>query len=368
MKSLLIVLSMIAFSLSSINCKKKAKTQPQEPPSSAEIDIKVLSNNLSQPWELVWGPDNFIWMTERGGNVSRVDPANGKVTRIAQIQEVVSRGEGGLLGMALHPDFSSVPEVFLAYNYLKGGDYVEKIVKFRYNGSSLVDPVILLDNITANTYHDGCRLLISQDKKLFISTGDAGNQPLSQDLKSVNGKLLRLNLDGSIPADNPFSGSAIWSLGHRNAQGLVFANGKLYSSEHGPNTDDEFNILQKGRNYGWPDVQGFCDRSDEKAFCTQHNVVEPLKAWTPTIAVCGIDFYNNDLIPQWKNSVLMTTLKDQTLYQLKLNAAGDAVEETREILRATYGRLRDVCVAPDGKVYVATGNGSDDKILVISKK
>lgn len=365
MKLLIILFSVSVFVLSAANCKK-SKTQNQV--SEAEIEIKVLTQGLSQPWELIWGPDNFIWMTERDGKVSRVDPATGNATIIADIDEVVSRGEGGLLGMALHPDFSTVPEVFLAFNYLKAGEYTEKVLKYTYNGTVLVNPVILLDNIEASNIHNGSRLLISPDKKLFISTGDAANQPSSQDMNSVNGKILRLNLDGSVPGDNPFAGNAIWSLGHRNAQGLVFANNTLYSSEHGAGSDDEFNIINKGKNYGWPDVEGFCDESDERSFCAQHNVVEPLKAWTPTLAVCGIDFYNNDQIPQWKNSVLMTTLKDNTLYQLKLNTAGDKVEEMKEILRGTYGRLRDVCVAPDGKVYVATGNGNNDKIIVISKK
>ena len=368
MKKLAIVLSAVAISLLSFNCKEKAQTQDQTPTADAEIEFKVVASNLSQPWELVWGPDNFIWMTERNGRISRVDPASGNVTEIADIQEVESRGEGGLLGMVLHPDFSTSPDVFVAYNYSKGGNYIEKVVRFKYDGTSLVQPLILLDNIGANSFHNGSRLLISQDRKLFITTGDAGNQPFSQDMKSVNGKILRLNLDGSIPADNPFPGSAIWSFGHRNAQGLVSVNNILYSSEHGPNTNDEFNIIQKGRNYGWPSVEGFCDEGAEKDFCAQHNAVEPLKAWTPTIAVCGIDFYNSDLIPQWKNSVLMTTLKDQTLYLLKLNATGDKVDEVKEIIRGTYGRLSDVCVAPDGKVYVATGNGSNDQIVVISKK
>lgn len=368
MKTLIILLSVLAFSMTTISCKKKNPAQSQEPPSDAVVDIKVLANGLTQPWELVWGPDNFIWMTERDGKVSRVDPASGKVTLVAQLPEVVSRGEGGLLGMALHPDFAASPEVFLAYDYVKGGNYTEKIVRYKYNGTTLTDPLILLDNIEANTFHNGCRLLISPDKKLFITTGDAGDQPSAQDQKSVNGKILRLNLDGSVPADNPFPGSPVWSLGHRNAQGLVFSNNILYSSEHGPDSNDEFNIIQKGKNFGWPDVGGFCDESNEKTFCTEHGVIEPLKAWTPTIAVCGIDYYNNDLIPQWKNSVLMCTLKDQTLYQLKLNAAGTQVESAAEIFRGTYGRLRDVCVAPDGKVYVASGNGNDDKIIVISKK
>lgn len=367
MKPLIILLSAIAVSLSSYNCKEKAQTQVQTPPTKAEINIEVLTNNLSQPWELAWGPDNFIWMTERGGRVSRVDPSSGVITVVANIQEVVSRGEGGLLGMALHPDFATTPQVFLSYNYTKNGTYTEKVVRYRYNGTTLVDPVTLLDNIAASSIHNGCRLLISQDRKLFITTGDASNQPLSQNLQSINGKVLRLNLDGSIPSDNPFPGSAVWSLGHRNAQGLVFAGDKLYSSEHGPSSDDEFNVIQKGRNYGWPDVKGFCDEN-EKDFCTRHKVVEPLEAWSPTLAVCGIDYYNNDLIPQWKNSILMTTLKDNTLYQLKLSPSGDKVDEITEIIRGIYGRLRDVCVAPDGKVYVATGNGSNDQIISISKK
>jgi glucose/arabinose dehydrogenase len=368
MKSLAILLSALAISLGSFSCKEKAQPQVPAPPTIAEIDSKVLTSNLSQPWELVWGPDNFIWMTERGGRVSRVDPASGVVTVVSTLSEVSSRGEGGLLGMALHPNFGSVPEVFLGYNYLKNGSYTEKVVKYKYDGRSLVDPVVLLDNIAANSFHNGCRLLISKDKKLFITTGDAGNQPLSQSMNSVNGKVLRLNLDGSIPVDNPFPQSAVWSLGHRNAQGLVLAGDRLYSSEHGPDSDDEFNLIQKGRNYGWPAVKGFCDENDEKTFCTQNNIVEPLKAWSPTLAVCGIDYYDKDLIPQWKNSILMTTLKDNTLYQLKLSTSGDKVDETNEIIRGTYGRLRDVCVAPDGKVYIATGNGSNDQIIVISKK
>jgi aldose sugar dehydrogenase len=364
---LLFSLLLVVLSLSASNCKK-SKSKNQAPPSNAEIDIKVLTSDLTNPWELVWGKDNFIWMTERGGKISRVDPATGKAVAIVTINEVVSRGEGGLLGMALHPDFDKTPEVFVVYNYTKSGAYLEKVVKYSYNGTVLVNPVILLDNIPANTFHNGCRLLISPDLKLYISTGDAGNQPSAQDINSVSGKILRINLDGSIPADNPFPGNPVWSFGHRNAQGLVFVNDKLYSSEHGPDSDDEINLIEKKQNFGWPDVKGFCNENSEKAFCQANTVVEPLYAWTPTIAVCGLDYYNNEQIPQWKNSLILATLKDNTLYQLKLNDSGSKIEELREIIRGTYGRLRDVCVAPDGKVYVSTSNGSNDKIIVISKK
>jgi glucose/arabinose dehydrogenase len=342
-------------------CKKDDKT----PATPVGLSDGVLTENLTHPWEIVWGPDDHIWMTERGGRVSRVNPQTGDVIPLITINDVKSQGEGGLLGMALHPAFSSTPQVFVAYNYDQTGSYREKVVRYTYDGHSLVNPVTILDNIAAANIHNGCRLLITGDK-LFVSTGDAANQSLPQNTSSVNGKILRLNLDGSIPSDNPMAGNPVWSYGHRNAQGLVFANNLLYSSEHGPNSDDEINIIEKGRNYGWPDVKGFCD-GGEQSFCSSHNVLEPLKAWTPTIAVSGMDYYDKDLLPQWKHSLLVTTLKNSRLMQLKLNGTHNAITETNEFFTNKYGRMRDVCISPDGKVYICTGNGNNDKIVEISK-
>jgi len=209
---------------------------------------------------------------------------------------------------------------------------------------------------------------ITPDLKLFITTGDASDQSRPQNLNSVNGKILRLNLDGTIPSDNPIPGSPVWSYGHRNAQGLVFANHIMYNSEHGPDTDDEINIIEKNRNYGWPNVRGFCDQSGEQNFCSSHNVKEPIKAWTPTAAVCGLDYYNSNLIPQWKNSLLCVALKNARLYQMKLNGSFNAITETNEFFTNVFGRLRDICTAPDGKVYFCTSNGGNDKIVVVSRK
>lgn len=269
--------------------------------------------------------------------------------------------------MVLHPDFAATPHVFVAYNYNSGG-YKEKVVRFTFTGTSLINPVTVIENISASSIHNGCRLLITPDLKLFITTGDASNQALPQNTAMVNGKILRLNLDGTIPSDNPVAGNPYWSFGHRNPQGLVFANNILYSSEHGPSSDDEINIIEKGRNYGWPNVPGFCDAGTEQTFCTANNVKEPLKAWTPTIAVCGLDFYNNDLIPQWKNSLLMVALKESRLYQLKLDAAHTSIASTTEFFAGTYGRMRDVCISPGGKVYICTSNGSNaDKIIEVRK-
>ncbi len=241
-------------------------------------------------------------------------------------------------------------------------------MRYTYSGTTLTNPTIILDDIPAANVHNGSRLVIGSDLKLYVTTGDAANQQSAQSLASVSGKILRLNLDGTIPSDNPISGSPVWSFGHRNPQGLVFANGKLYSSEHGPDRDDEVNIIQRNRNFGWPNVNGLCDESGEQSFCTANNIAQPIMRWTPTIAVAGIDFYNNNAIPQWKNSLIMATLKDATLYQLKLNTTGDKVEETIKLFSNTYGRLRDVCVSPDGKVYVATSTGNNDKIIVLMRK
>jgi glucose/arabinose dehydrogenase len=368
MKKVLLTFS-VAVLLLAGSCSKSSSDQTAGvQPGDAEIDTRILTQQLTFPWEILWGPDNMLWITERGGKISRVNPVSGQVSPLLTIPDVQSQGEGGLLGMVLHPDFAASPEVFVAYNYSKNGVYTEKVVKYTYNGNTLNNQITLLDNIPAAGNHNGCRLAISPDKKLYITTGDAASASQAQNLNSLSGKILRINLDGTIPADNPTAGSAIWTYGHRNPQGLVFANNRLYSAEHGNSTDDEVNIIQKGRNFGWPNVEGYCSVGTEPAFCTTNNVAEPIQAWSPTIAPSGLDYYNNDLIPQWKNSLLLAVLKDSELLQLELSANGDKVETVNTFYKNTYGRLRDVCVAPDGKVYIITSNGNNDKIAVISKK
>ena len=183
----------------------------------------------------------------------------------------------------------------------------------------------------------------------------------------TNGKILRINLDGTIPADNPVAGNPYWSFGHRNPQGLVFANNKLYSAEHGPSNDDEINIIEKGKNYGWPNVEGFCD-GGEQTFCSANNVKEPVKNWTPTAAISGLDYYSSDLIPQWKNSLLVAALKNARIYQMKLDDTFSTITQTNEYFNGDYGRMRDICISPAGKVYICTSNGGNDRIIEVSKK
>ena len=369
MKNLILLLLLALLVSASLLCKKENDDNDNvEPPGSVELRDSVIASNLNYPWEILWGPDNHIWMTERGGRISRLNPATGALTPLLTINEVEANGEGGLLGMALHPNFSATPYVFVVYNYDGGSGYREKVVRYTYNGSTLTSPFVIIDDIAAAGIHNGSRIVISSDLRLFISTGDAANTALPQAASSPNGKILRLNLDGTIPGDNPVAGNPYWSWGHRNPQGLVFANNKLYSSEHGPNNDDEINIIEKGRNYGWVNVHGFCDQSNEQSFCQSNDVAEPIEAWTPTIATAGLDYYNHDLIPQWKNSLLLATLKNSRLYQLKLDNTFSDVTGINEYYTNQYGRMRDICISPDGKVYICTSNGGNDRVIEISKK
>lgn len=336
-----------------------------------QLDTVVVAKGLDVPWEILWGPDDYIWITERSGKVKRINPDTKAIQTLLEIT-VSDQGESGLLGMALHPNFTEEPLVYLAYNYTDGNSIRERLVRYTYQQERLINEEVLIDNIPGNTYHDGARLLFGPDEKLYMTTGDAGEMPLSQNLSSLNGKLLRINPDGSIPDDNPIESSYVWALGLRNSQGLDFANnGILYSSEHGPESDDEINILEQGRNYGWPNVIGPCDTPAEIQFCTANNVMEPIQHYTPTLAVAGIAYYSHEALPDWTNSLIVTSLKAGKLLVLHLSDPGDSVINTTTVYDNNFGRLRDVCVSDDGRVFISTSNNDgrgdpnpgDDKII-----
>jgi glucose/arabinose dehydrogenase len=297
-------------------------------------------------------------MTERRGRVSRVNPATGAVTIVLNHQsQVWQSSESGMLGMALHPDFPTTPYVYIPYTYgTSASNAKEKLVRFEYDGTNLINETTLLDNIPANSTHIGARLLFLPDGTLLMTTGDAQNQAGSQNMNALSGKVLRINQDGSIPADNPYGpNSYVYANGLRNTQGMVqLSNGRIFISEHGPATDDEFMELFAGRNYGWPNVHGFCTSASEIQFCQDSNVVEPLVAWTPTIAPSDLVFYENPLFPEWNNKFLMTVLKDRMLVAIEMNEAMTEVVNEVQYLNNFYGRLRDICIGPNKEIYLAT--------------
>lgn len=349
------------------------------------LDVRVViqgtnaSNGVDIPWEIQWGPDNYIWMTERYGRVSRLNPETGVRTTILDLTTTVyDNSESGLLGLALHPDFENTPQVFLAYTYQSGGTK-ERIVRYNYNGTTgmLENPLTLVEGINGNTTHIGCRLLILPDNTLLATTGDYQNTSSPQNETSVSGKVLRMNLDGSIPADNPFGpNSYLYTKGHRNAQGLVLApNGILYSSEHGPTTNDEFNIIVPGGNYGWPNVEGFCNTSSEMTACNaMTDYQDPLAIWyqNSTIAPSDLIWYDHEAIPEWNGKLLMTVLKAEHLKVIEVDNVDGTTVVGQQILfnsahaanpgssfnQGTFDRLRDICMAPDGRVFLATSGPS----------
>lgn len=329
------------------------------------LQTRRVANKLNLPWEILWGPDNFIWMTEKAGKISRVNPQNGQIISVFTVPGVLNNGEGGLLGMVLHPDFSNSPYVYIVHNYGTSAS-LEKVVRYTYNGTTLEDPQILLDNIIGATIHNGSRLVITPDLKLFITAGDAGNSGFPQDSTKVNGKILRINLDGSIPADNPYAGSPVWSIGHRNPQGMVYLNDKLYVTSHGPDIEDEINLIQKKGNYGWPNVNGPCDTPSEMTFCNANTIIPPLfSSGASTWAFCGLDYYNNSAYPAWQNHLLMVSLKNQTFYSFQLSGDGESIIGQPTLYYTNqFGRLRDIALSPDGKVYIITSNGGNNDQLV----
>ena len=266
--SVMAVIILVAFT----NCESKAQEK--------EFEINNFTTDLEVVWDIVWGPDSYLWVSERPGRVQRINPDDGSKELVLDITgEVQTGGERGLMGMALSPNFNEDKHIFISYTYNSGGTKV-KIMRYTYDGGKLIDPMIIIDNILGAGNHDGCSLEFADDGKLYITTGDAANINTSQDLTSINGKVLRLNPDGTIPEDNPYYGRStarneIWTYGHRNAQGLVFHDGKMYSTEHGASTNDELNLIEEDRNYGWPDIEGFCDEASEKEFCSANNVKEP---------------------------------------------------------------------------------------------
>lgn len=348
-----------------VSCKPdNSVTTPDDWPTDS---VRTIKNNLNFPWEILWGKDDHIWMTERGGKISKLNPKTGDVVFSTTLPDVISNGEGGLLGMVQHPDFVTNGQFYVVYNYNNGGNYNEKIVQLRFINNNLQTVNNIITNIPASGIHNGSRLWILGDK-LFATTGDAANPSSAQTAGSLSGKVLRFNLDGSIPADNPIAGSPVWSLGHRNPQGLVVNNNIMYASEHGDNIEDEINIIERNRNYGWPNVKGPCDNTGETPFCTGTNK-EPL--WSSggsTIAVSGLEYYNNGRIPAWQNSLLMATLKDASLRVLKLSNNGLSVTSQQTLFKNRFGRIRDICISPAGRVYLCTSNGGNADVLVeISK-
>jgi glucose/arabinose dehydrogenase len=311
----------------------------------------VIAENLRIPWEVVFLPDGRILVTERPGYLALLK--DGGLQARIRVPYVLPYGEGGLLGAALHPRFAGNRWLYLYYTTRPNGGIVNRVVRYRLAGDRLENQQVILDHIPAGRIHDGGRIAFGPDGRLYIGAGDAGNQSLAQDTRSLAGKILRINDDGSVPPDNPF-GNPVWSYGHRNPEGLAWdSQGQLWATEHGLVHLDEVNRIERGANYGWPAIMGDQQRSGMR----QPELHSGRTTWAPSgAAVVGGKLYFAGLL-------------GSALYEADIS--GDRLENLKEQLKHRYGRLRAVVRGPDGALYVTTSNRDgrgklrqgDDKLI-----
>lgn len=327
-------------------------------------EIEIVAENLNIPWAMDISEQNALYFTQRPGTVRVIK--NGQLIQeplITFSSPFVSEGEGGLLGLALDPDFISNRYIYVLHTYKENNQYYNRVVRLHeYNNRATVDKVIL-DKIPASLNHNGGRIKIGPDKKLYITVGDADQPELAQDINSLAGKILRIELDGSIPQDNPIPNSPVYSLGHRNPQGITWdQNNNMYITEHGPIAHDEINKIQPGGNYGWPLVAG-------KQEASLIQTIKPLlDSGDETFAPSGITFINEGPL---QGRLLVATLRGKQLLSILPDEEGVEVLEIDSFLNNEFGRLRDVILASDGSIYIATSNRdgrgipdrTDDKII-----
>lgn len=336
--------------------------------------IVRLAEGLEFPWSVAFLPDGGMLVSERPGRLLILS-SDGSRRAISGLPEVWSSGQGGLLDLALHPDFQSNRLVYWTYAASGPGGASTALARGRLDGYSLRDVRVLwtMQKRSSARVHFGSRIRFGADGKVYLSTGERGDQSRARDPADSAGKVIRLNDDGTIPLDNPFAGrrgylAELYSLGHRNAQGLAFrpdlepargsgnvsGSGQLWLTEHGPKGGDEVNIVKPGADYGWPlTTYGVAYSGARIAeFPTAPGIEPPVLHWTPSIAPSGLDFYSGTAFPAWQGDLLAGSLIGQKLVRIRLS--GDAVVGQDILLDGQLGRIRDVRVGPDGLVYILT--------------
>ena len=322
----------------------------------------MVVDGLNNPWEMVFAPNGDIYFSERDGRIWKIESFG--EAKVIQTFPKSGSYEGGTLGLALHPNFEENKKIYVYQTNLELEFFQNKVFSFTVDGDELIDKQTIIDDIPGAPWHDGGRIAFGPDGKLYITTGDAVNPGWSQDLSSLAGKILRINPDGTIPDDNPFDSSSIFSYGHRNPQGIAWSNdGLLVSSEHGPSGEmgyghDEINVIVKGKNYGWPKVVG--DSSDD-------SFVNPIIhsgqiTWAPS----GMIYFDSKKIPSLDGKFLVGALRGQHLMVVDVAKDGSLISKEK-MFEGEFGRIRTAQIGPDGVLYLLTANGDNDKIVRISE-
>jgi len=348
------------------------KSAPGGTPGQVSFRVETVVGNLEVPWSIVWAPDGRMFFTERAGRVRVYETGKLLPALLVTVEDVEPSGESGLMSIALHPQFATNHLFYLSYAFKADGQRV-RVVRYKESTSGVTERKVIVDNIPAAQYHAGCRLRFGPDGKLYITTGDATDRTLAQKLDSLAGKTLRVNDDGTVPPDNPFVGQPnarpeIWSYGHRNAQGLDFqpVTNLMFQTEHGPSGfdgpggGDEVNIVEKGKNYGWPVIHHRETRAGMEA---------PLLEYTPACAPASGAFYRKAVFQQFSGNFFFGCLKGERLIRVVLD--GRQVVTQENLLERKYGRIREVAEGPDGFLYFSTSNkdgrgspaSDDDRII-----
>lgn len=338
--------------------QKSADQQTQQ--GSVSFRVETVVANLEVPWSIVWAPDGRMFFTERPGRIQVYQNGKLRSKPLFTVPDVAPSGEGGLMSIALHPQFASNHLLYLSYVYRGQGQNV-RVVRYREVESGLTDRTVIIEGIPAAQYHAGCRLRFGPDGKLYITTGDATQRELAQRLDSLAGKILRVNDDGTVPSDNPFVGRndarpEVWSYGHRNSQGFDFQpeTDLMFETEHGPSGfdgpggGDEVNIVEKAKNYGWPVIH-----HGE----THAGMESPVLEYTPACAPASGLFYRGAAFPEFRGNFFFGCLKGVRIIRVILEAR--RVVSQANLLEGKYGRIRDVAEGPDGYLYFSTSNRDD---------
>ena len=334
------------------------------------VGIEVVAGKLKIPWSIDWTPDWTALFTERGGDLRIIRDGILLPDPIFSV-DVIDDAEGGLLGIAVDPEFEENQYIYMYQTYKTDGTTLNKVVRYTLANVTVSEDLVLVDGIPGASYHDGGRIQFGPDGNLYITTGDAGNPSLAQDLDSLAGKILRITREGAIPQDNPFSNSAVWSWGHRNPQGMDWdGSGNLIATEHGPSGErgeahDEINLILPGANYGWPETVG-----DESMAGMQDPLLHTgSETWAPS----GSEFYDGDMIPGWTGKYFVANLRGEHLRMIDLDLSNNGTHSHEGLFEGQFGRLRDVQTGPDGFLYLLTSNrdgrgspvSNDDRILKI---
>lgn len=341
--------------------------------SAGPLRVVEIAGGLEHPWGLAFLPGGGFLVTERDGALRRLSP-EGKISApLKGVPAVAAVGQGGLLDIVLHPDFNRNGLVYLTFAEPGDGGCGTAAARGRFDGDGLsgVETFYRMRRKTDVGHHFGSRLAFAPDGKLFITTGDRGEMNRAQDRTDTAGKVLRLNDDGRVPADNPFVGKPgvapeIWSLGHRNQQGAAVhpATGALWTHEHGARGGDEVNAPKPGRNYGWPVITHGVDYSGAKIGegKAKPGLEQPLHYWDPSIAPSGMAFYQGNIFKDWRGDLLVGSLKFGTISRLRFNGEHFASEE--RLLDGLDQRIRDVRVGPDGLIYLLTDHSGGQLLRV----